>query len=607
MPFGAEPGAAGGVRFRLWAPDASSVSLRLEAPGAPRALPMAARDGGWFERVVADAAPGARYRFDVGGGAVVPDPASRWQPDGVHGASAVVDPGAYAWRDGGWRGRPWEEAVLYELHVGAATGGGGYLDVVPLLDELVELGVTAVELMPLAQGPGARGWGYDGVYPYAPNAAWGPPEALKRLVDEAHARRLMVLVDVVYNHFGPEGNHLGRYASPFFTTRHATPWGAAIDFEGPQSGPVRAFFVENALYWLEELHVDGLRLDAVHAIHDASRPDLLEELAATVRARLGGERHVHLVLENDANEARRLARDAHGRPRGYDAQWNDDLHHALHVLLTGEAEGYYEDYADDAAGRLGRALAEGFVYQGEPSPHRGGAPRGEPSAALPPTAFVGFLQNHDQVGNRALGERLAALAPEPALRAAAAVLLLAPQIPLLFFGEEWEAPEPFPFFCDFEPELAEAVRAGRRREFAAFPAFRDPAALARLPDPGDPATFRAAQVERARARDGRHAAARAWRRELLALRHREIVPRLRGAPGGCARWRPLGGRAIEVAWRLGDASRLRLWANLAAEAWNGAPLAAAGRLLAETPAGAADAAARGALPAWSACWRLEPA
>jgi malto-oligosyltrehalose trehalohydrolase len=537
----------------------------------------------------------------------VPDPASRAQPDGVHGASTVIDPGAYSWRDATWRGRPWEETVLYELHVGAATGGRGYREVIPLLDELAALGVTALELMPLSQGPGTRGWGYDGVYPFAPERSYGPPEALKRLVDEAHARGLMMFLDVVYNHFGPEGNYLASYASPFFTRRHETPWGAAIDFEGLRSRPVRDFFIQNALYWLEEFRFDGLRLDAVHAIHDASRPDVLDELADAVRRGPGAERHVHLVLENDANEARRLARDAHGRPAHYTAQWNDDLHHALHVSLTGESDGYYEDYADDPPARLGRALAEGFAWQGEPSPHRKGARRGEPSAALPPTAFVGFLQNHDQIGNRALGERLVALAPPDALRAASAVLLLAPQIPLLFLGEEWGAPEPFPFFCDFGPELAAAVRDGRQREFAAFPAFRDPAALARLPDPGDPGTFRAAQVDRSRAKEPPHAEILAWHRRLLALRHRELVPRLAGAPGASGRQRRLGDGAVAVEWRLGDGSRLALAANLAAQPWRGAPIAPAGRLLLETPDGAARDAARGALPPWSACWRLAPA
>jgi maltooligosyltrehalose trehalohydrolase len=606
MRFGAEIRPGGGVRFRLWAPDVDAVSLLLEGSGAPRSLAMEPLADGWFERVVPDAGPGTRYRFDVDGGPPVPDPASRWQPDGVHGASAVVDPGAYAWRDADWRGRPWEETVLYELHVGAATAGGGALDVIPLLDPLARLGVTAIELMPPAQAPGTRGWGYDGVYPFAPNRALGPPEALKRLVDEAHACGLMVFVDVVYNHFGPEGNHLARYASPFFTERHQTPWGAALDFEGPRSGPVRAFFIENALYWLEEFHADGLRLDAVHAIHDASRPDLIEELAATVWSRIAGRRAVHLVLEYDANEAHRLAR-AHGRPVHYTGQWNDDLHHALHVLLTGERDGYYEDYAGDPHRHLGRALAEGFAWQGEPSPHRKGAPRGEPSAALPPTAFVGFLQNHDQVGNRAFGERLAALADREALRAARAVLLLAPHVPLLFFGEEWDAPEPFPFFGDFEPELAEAVRAGRRREFAAFPAFRDPAALDRLPDPCDPATFRAAQVDRTRAKVPPHADTLEWHRQLLALRHREIVPRLRGAPGGSGTWRRLGASAIEVAWTLGDGSRLVLRTNLDAGACRFTPWAQADRLLLETPAGAAAQAAAGRLPAWSACWWLAPA
>jgi malto-oligosyltrehalose trehalohydrolase len=603
MPFGAEA-CDEGTRFRLWAPDAGRVALRLEGPGALREVELARAADGWFEETVAGVGAGMRYRFAIDGATLVPDPASRFQPEGPHGPSEVVDPALHAWSDGDWQGLAWEEVVLYELHVGAFTRGGRYSDLRGALDELVSLGVTALELMPLAECPGARNWGYDGTHPFAPESAYGRPEDLKRLIEAAHARGLAVFLDVVYNHFGPEGNLLATFASPFFTQRHHTPWGAAIDFEGPHSRMVRDFFIHNALYWLEEYGLDGLRLDAVHAIHDASRPDLLEELATTVRRRFEGGRRVHLVLENDDNAAHRLAREADGRPRSYTAQWNDDWHHAMHVLLAGETGGYYGDYADDPVVRLGRALAEGFVYQGEASAHRGGALRGEPSAALPPVAFVNFLQNHDQIGNRAFGERLAALAPEAALRAAAALLLLAPGVPMLFMGEEWGAPEPFPFFCDFGPELSEAVREGRRREFEAFPAFRDPAARERIPDPGAAATFEAALLDRSRAAEPPHAALRSLHAALIATRRREIVPLLRAAPGGGARFERLGERALRVVWTLGGDATLALRANLAATPSPAAPALEPGRVLFELPDGAALRARDGSLPPWSAVFWL---
>ena len=318
-------------------------------------------------------------------------------------------------------------------------------------------GATAVELMPIAEFPGQRNWGYDGVFPFAPSSRYGRPEALKRLIEACHLRGLAILLDVVYNHFGPEGNYLPAIAPEFFTARHQTPWGAAIDFSGPQSRPVRDFFIHNALYWLEEFQFDGLRLDAVHAIFDDRQPDIIDEIGETVRHRIP-DREIHLILENDRNETRRLTRRS-GRIERFNAQWNDDLHHALHVLITGETAGFYGDYAVEPAAHLGRALAEGFAYQGEPSPFRGGRPRGEPSGELPPTAFIAFLQNHDHIGNRPFGTRLASEVTEPALHAGAAIVLLSPQIPLLFMGEEWASRRPFAFFCDFGSDLG---RSGAR-------------------------------------------------------------------------------------------------------------------------------------------------
>lgn len=599
MPFGAEVRDDSTVRFRLWAPAATNVELSLEEPGDESLLAMSRAGDGWFELATDRARPGSLYRFCIDGATFVPDPASRFQPEDVHGPSEVIDPLSHDWNDADWRGRPWEEAVLYELHVGAFTPEGTFRAAAARLDDLRVLGISAVELMPVADFPGARNWGYDGVLPFAPDSRYGRPQDFKAFVEAAHAHGLMVLLDVVYNHFGPQGNYLHTYAPQFFSERHQTPWGAAINFDGEGSRAVRDFFVHNALYWLEEYHLDGLRLDAVHAIIDDSSPDILTELAEAVRRGPGRTRHVHLVLENDHNAARYLARDA-GRPRWYDAQWNDDFHHALHVLVTGETDGYYRDYAEAPARHLGRCLAEGFAYQGEVSAYRGGEPRGEPSTGLPPMAFVGFLQNHDQVGNRAFGERLTRLASPEAVRAATVILLLAPSPPLLFMGQEWGAEEPFPFFCDFGPELAVAVTEGRRREFERFPAFRDPEALRRIPDPNDPRTFESA-VLRWQAREA--LAHREWlalHRELLALRAREVTPRLAGSEGGCARYTPYAERALGVAWTLGDGSTLTLLANLDDRALPAVIAPPPGRLLY-----ASSAPAAGVLAAWSAAWYLE--
>jgi maltooligosyltrehalose trehalohydrolase len=339
MPFGAELLDEGGVRFRLWAPGVDAVGLQLDDGAAE--LPMTAAAGGWFELTVAEAQAGNRYLFKLPDGLLVPDPASRYNPDDVHGASEIVAPAAFDWPDGEWRGRPWEEAVIYELHIGSFTKAGDFAGAIERLDYLVELGVTALEIMPVSDFPGQRNWGYDGVLPFAPDAAYGRPEDFKRLIAAAHERGLMVLLDVVYNHFGPEGNYLHAYAPDFFNPRHETPWGAAINFDGEGSRAVRDFVVHNVLYWLEEFHLDGLRLDAIHAICDDSSPDIIEELAAAFKAVPGRARHVHMVLENERNQARYLARDESGRLVHGTAQWNDDIHHCFHVVATGETDGYY--------------------------------------------------------------------------------------------------------------------------------------------------------------------------------------------------------------------------------------------------------------------------
>ncbi len=590
MPFGAEL-RDDGVAFRLWAPSRERAAVVVD--GAEHVLEP--RAGGWFERTLRHARAGSRYAFAFPGfGVHVPDPASRFQPGGAHAASEVIDPRSYAWRETAWLGRPWHETVLYELHVGTFTPQGSYAAAAERLGDLAALGVTAVELMPLGQPAGTRNWGYDGVLPFAPQHAYGTPDELKAFVDAAHALGLSVFLDVVYNHFGPEGNYLHAFAGEFFTDRHHTPWGAALNVDGEHAATVREYFVQNALYWIREYRIDGLRLDAVHEIRDDSRRPFLDELAARVRAAAEPGRHVHLVLENDANEARRLAL--------YDAQWNDDAHHALHVLLAHETDGYYRDFAAEPARLLGRALAEGFAYQGEPSAHRGGAPRGEPSATLASTAFVDFLQNHDQIGNRALGERITALAPDDAVRAATAVLLLAPAIPLLFMGEEWAASTPFLFFSDFGAELGRAVTEGRRREFAAWAAFSDPAARERIPDPQDPATMRASVLRWNEREQPPHAAMLAFHAELLALRAELILPRLAHGAHGDG-FEVLGPAALRVSWRFGDGSRLGLVANLGPEPATVSYAVAGVRVFAlgDVPAHAGAAV----LAPWSVAWFLE--
>ncbi|MGD8374912.1 MAG: malto-oligosyltrehalose trehalohydrolase [Acidobacteriota bacterium] len=611
MPFGAEV-REGGVRFRIWAPDTTRIELLLGDPAGHdvRTLELRRDLDGFWEREEA-AAPGALYRYLVDGKTPVPDPASRFQPRDVHGPGEVVDPRTFSWTDGGWTGRPWEETVLYELHVGGFSRQGDYDGIRRQLDRLAALGVTAVELMPIAAFPGRRNWGYDGVLPFAPAAPYGRPEDLKRLVCAAHQRGLAVFLDVVYNHFGPEGNYLHLYARSFFDPRRRTPWGDAVNFDAPGSRFVREFFIHNALYWLEEYHLDGLRLDAVHAIHDDSSPGFLEELARRVHAGPGAERQVHLVLENDANEAHRMRASGAKPSAAYDAQWNDDVHHALHCLLTGEDGGYYADFAADPPRHLARSLAEGFAWQGDHSPYRGAA-RGEPSSDLPPTAFVNFLQNHDQIGNRAFGERLTALVGEEPLAAAVAILLLAPSPPLLFMGEEYGSRRPFPFFCDFGPDLARSVTEGRRREFARFPEFADPATRERIPDPGASSTFEGAVLDEA---ERESAVARRWRerhRALLDLRRREIVPRLAGATAG--RGERLDERSLRVAWTLGDGARLTLVAHLGPG--SGPPLAAPpGRRLwpgaapadrVPLPRDSVPLPRDGApLPPWSVLWFLD--
>jgi maltooligosyltrehalose trehalohydrolase len=550
--------APGGARFQLWAPNAKTVAVLIDDRPP---IAMSREDQGFWS-VQTGAGAGARYRFEVDGQRV-PDPASRFQPEDVGGPSQVVDPAAYAWKHPDWRGRPWEETVLYEAHAGLL---GGFEGLRHRLAGLAALGVTAIELMPIGEFAGARNWGYDGVMPFAPDSAYGEPDALRALIDEAHGLGLMVFLDVVYNHFGPDGNWLPAYAPEFFDEASKTPWGAAIDFH---KAAVRRFFTENALYWLGEFRIDGLRLDAVHMILDRS---WLVEMAAEVR-RSFPDRHVHLVLENENNDASLLG-------EGFDAQWNDDFHNVLHVLLTGESHAYYRDFADHPAQRLARCLAQGFIYQGDPSANHDDRPRGQPSGDLPSTAFVSFLQNHDQVGNRAFGERLTRLAEPRALKAAMALLLLCPQIPMLFMGEEAGALEPFLFFTDFHGELAAAVREGRRGEFKGAPGFSAPHRRDAIPDPNAVSTY-----EASRWTDGAPDAAdwRAFIAGYLAVRRDQFVPRLKGVRGLGAE--AVGEKAVVARWRLADGASLTLAINLAAEPV-AANLPAAAPLIGEAVLGA---------------------
>jgi maltooligosyltrehalose trehalohydrolase len=573
-----------GASFRLWAPAAQRVDLTLDTPQA-----MQRCDKGWFVADIAGAKAGTRYKFRIDGEIEVPDPASSFQPDDVLGPSEVIDHDTFEWRATDWRGRKWEEAVLIETHVGTFTREGSFRAMIDKLDHLADTGITALELMPLADFFGRRGWGYDGVLWYAPESSYGRPEDLKTLIDEAHLRGLMVFLDVVYNHFGPEGNFLHRYAPNFFTEAH-TPWGSAIDY---RVGEVRSFAIESALSWLSDYRFDGLRLDAVnHIVTTPGEISMLQDLSIAVgQLATATSRHIHLVLENGDNVAS-LLDAAQDPPRGkYRAQWNDDYHHAWHVLLTRESQGYYGDYQRSPHADIARALSSGFVYQGEVAQFWGGKLRGEPSGALAPTAFVNFLQNHDQVGNRALGDRLTSFVDAQPIEAALAITLLAPMVPMLFMGEEWGAVTPFLFFCDFTGELADAVRKGRRREYDwAYTKYGDD-----VPDPLEAETFESAKLDWD-SRDSTTGKLRlALARELLSIRRREIVPRLAGAAFGDAAASDEG--LLMANWRMGDGATLGLLANLAQEPIAHDAQQAAGRSIWGGEAGKL-------LPPWSVHWLL---
>ncbi|MEZ5292318.1 MAG: malto-oligosyltrehalose trehalohydrolase [Vicinamibacterales bacterium] len=507
--------------FRVWAPAAVRVELLVRpADGPERRLDMARESDGTAVAVLPGLAGGVRYAYLLDGAGPFPDPASRRQPDGVHGLSMTVDPSAFAWSDAAWTGVPLESLVIYELHVGTFTPAGTFEGVVERLPELRALGVTAVELMPVADFPGRRNWGYDGASLFAPARAYGSPDDLRRLVDRAHAAGLAVLLDVVYNHTGPDGSYLGAFSPQYFSDRHASPWGAGLNFDGPGSPHVREFFIENALHWVREYHVDGLRLDATHAISDDGPVPIVAELTARVKAAAGG-RHLHVIAEDHRNLAVMVTPAARAG-WGLDAVWADDFHHQIRRRLAGDADGYYCDYTgrvDD----LVTTIRQGWFFTGQRSAHLGMA-RGTDPGGLTPERFVLCLQNHDQVGNRAFGERLHHQIPPAAFRAATVLLLLLPHTPLVFMGQEWAASSPFLYFTDHEPGLGRLVTEGRRREFGAFAAFADEASRARIPDPQADATFEASHLDWAEAAREPHAATRRLHEALLAFRATALVP-----------------------------------------------------------------------------------
>ncbi|WP_420128305.1 malto-oligosyltrehalose trehalohydrolase [Longimicrobium sp.] len=523
LPFGANV-VDDGVRFRVWAPASRAVDVVVYGPDAERVHPLAAEEDGWFCATVPGLGAGARYKYRLDEGDAFPDPASRSQPDGVHDPSEVADP-SFPWTDDGWRGVPADDLVIYELHVGTATDEGTFDALIGRLDEIAALGATAVEPMPIAEFPGARNWGYDGVFLYAAESSYGGADAFRRFVDAAHARGLAVILDVVYNHLGPEGNYLhamtgGRY----FTDRHCTPWGDAIDYARK---PVREFAIQNALYWAHEYHVDGLRMDATHAILDDSEIHLLRELGSRVRESLPADRHFVLIAEDERNERRVLLPPPEGC--GLDGLWADDLHHQLRRHTAGDHEAYFSDYTGSAEDIV-RTLRQGWFYEGQVSENHG-KPRGTPAEGLPPRAFVHCIQNHDQVGNRAFGDRLTEDIGLDVYRAASALLLLSPYTPLLWMGQEWAATTPFQYFTDHPEELGRLVTEGRRKEFGKFSAFADPAVRERIPDPQAASTFERSRIRWHEAERMPHAGVLALYRELLRLRRTHPALRRRDREG----------------------------------------------------------------------------
>jgi len=553
--YGARP-QDDGTRFVVWAPKAQELSVRVRTGSATGDHALVRDERGVFSATIPGVKTGDDYTYRIDGGPERPDPASRWQPHGVHGASRVVDPEAFEWTDHAWRGIEMADYVIYELHVGTFSAEGTFDAVIPRLASLRELGITAIELMPVAQFPGERNWGYDGVQLYAPQNSYGGPEALKRLVNAAHAEGLAVVLDVVYNHLGPEGNYLAEFA-PYFTTTYRTPWGAAMNYDGSDSDEVRRFIIENACYWISDFHIDALRLDAIHGIFDFQARHILAELSGRVHA-LAAElgRMVQVIAESDLNDPR-LVRPVEKGGYAMDAQWSDDFHHAVHVALTGEHAGYYEGFAEHGdITSIHDALSRRFVFRGQYAPHRRRR-HGAPADDVAAEHFVIFIQNHDQVGNRAAGERLCALVSSRALELAASLLLLAPYVPMLFMGEEYNEPSPFQYFVSHSDlELIDAVRKGRREEFESF------GWASEIPDPQSEETFARSRIHYELAGEGEHAKLRETYRELLAIRHEE--PALRPGAARIAVRSDEGARWIAMRLDAPGARSLLALFNLAA-------------------------------------------
>jgi maltooligosyltrehalose trehalohydrolase len=510
--FGSTP-VPGGVRFRVWAPAAAGVTLVIHDGAAAGAYPLPCGASGLFDRIVDGAAAGDRYSYRIDDGVERPDPATRFQPDGVHGPSQVIDPGAFEWSDGHWGGRGARDLIVYELHVGTFSPEGTFAGAGARLERLRDLGVTAVELMPVADFPGDRNWGYDGVCLYAPSRAYGHPDDLRRLVDRAHHLGLSVILDVVYNHLGPEGAYLPQFQTLYFTDRHSTPWGNALNLDGPGSEMVRRFLTDNARYWIREFHLDGLRLDATHALIEDDAGAIVRDIVKA--ARDASPRPIFIHAEDHRNLAAMVEDPAAGG-WGLDGVWADDFHHVMRRLLAGDEHGYFTDFQGTTE-ELARTIRQGWLFTGQKSRHQG-MKRGTDASRVPMHRFVVCLQNHDQIGNRAMGDRLhQSIAPE-AWRAASAVLLTAPMTPLIFMGQEWSADTPFQYFTDLEPDLGRQVTAGRRMEFAAFPEFSDEAARDRIPDPQSASTLAASRLNWAEPDAPEHGAVLALYRALLALR-----------------------------------------------------------------------------------------
>jgi len=533
--WGAEFVAADTVRFRVWASGQESITLRLSG----KEFKMNPAGEGWFEFSATDISPGTEYHYVLADGTALPDPASRGQKADVNGPSLVINPESYRWQNTQWQGRPWEETVFYELHVGTFTPEGTFQAAIEKLPYLADIGITAVEILPVSQFGGNRGWGYDGVLLYAPHSAYGTPDDFKTFVDAAHGYGISVVLDIVLNHFGPEGNYLPLLSPEFFHKERMTPWGPGIAYDVDAT---RRYIAEAPLYWLKEFNLDGLRFDAIDQIDDSAEKHILMEIAERIRAEIT-DRPAHLTTEDCRNVIFLHPRDEEGSTPLFSGEWNDDFHNAVHVFATGETHAYYEDFADQPEKYVARALAEGFAYQGEVSPHSGEA-RGVDSTGQPPVAFVDFLQNHDQTGNRAHGERLISLAGVERTRVLLAALLLSPHIPLLFMGEEYGESNPFLFFTDFHGDLAKAVREGRAKEFAGHNGYDGDS----VPDPNAESTFMQSKLDwhKLESHEGR-----AWlelTRALLRLRQQKIVPLLATAGGNSGRVVKTDEGFLAVSW-----------------------------------------------------------